>query len=536
MKCDRLVLLALCAWVVIVLTGLSTRPPMPIDETRCLSVAWEMQSSSDALVPHLNGETYSHKPPLLQWMMLLGWQIFGPVEWWARVVGPLMGLAMLLLSLRLARLLWPAHTDAAPLTVAILGSMVMWCVMASMTMYDALLGACTLVALLGVVQARLHGRARDWALVAAGIGLGLLAKGPVVLLHVLPAALLAPLWDVERHIAARRGGWARWYIALFLALLAGIAVALLWVVPAVIAGGQEYRDAILWGQTAGRMVQSFAHARPWWWYLALAVPLLFPWSLWPPLWRGLRQHWRVLAADSGARLAVTWFAASFLVLSLTSGKQVHYLIPIYPAFALLLARLLSAMQLRPRDTMLPALVLASVIGACTVALWMQPAFVPAVAKDARAWCAVPFVVFALFAAFARATNPRRAVATMLLLGCGITISAHVVAEPALMAAYDVRPAAAVLADAAKRGDAIGWIGTYHGEVNYFARLHEPIQELTIATVGPWLAAHPQASVVLVGKQAEAKDVRPNHRQLWRGGMLEVWDGTVLATHPEVLQR
>ena len=40
------------------------RTPTPIDETRYLSVAWEMWLRQDFLVPYLNGETYSHKRDL----------------------------------------------------------------------------------------------------------------------------------------------------------------------------------------------------------------------------------------------------------------------------------------------------------------------------------------------------------------------------------------------------------------------------------------------------------------------------------------
>jgi len=38
------------------------------------------------------------------------------------------------------------------------------------------------------------GRMRGWLLLGIGIGLGVLSKGPVILLHTLPVALLAPLW------------------------------------------------------------------------------------------------------------------------------------------------------------------------------------------------------------------------------------------------------------------------------------------------------------------------------------------------------
>ena len=40
-------------------------PPLPIDETRYLTVAWEMRRTGEFLVPHLNGLPYAHKPPLI---------------------------------------------------------------------------------------------------------------------------------------------------------------------------------------------------------------------------------------------------------------------------------------------------------------------------------------------------------------------------------------------------------------------------------------------------------------------------------------
>ena len=51
------------------------------------------------------------------------------------------------------------------------------------------------------------------------------------------------------------------------------AIGLGWALPAAAAGGEDYANHILWGQTAGRVVESFAHRRPFWWYLPL-LPLL----------------------------------------------------------------------------------------------------------------------------------------------------------------------------------------------------------------------------------------------------------------------
>ena len=64
----------------------------PVDETRYASVAWEMWLRGDFLVPFRNGEPYSHKPPLLFWLMHAGWALFGVNDWWPRLVAPLCAL------------------------------------------------------------------------------------------------------------------------------------------------------------------------------------------------------------------------------------------------------------------------------------------------------------------------------------------------------------------------------------------------------------------------------------------------------------
>ena len=86
-------------WCIIVLALLYARPPMPIDETRYLSVAWEMWHSHNFLVPHINGEPYSQKPPLLFWFIHLFWSVFGVSEWAGILVGPLFALGSMALTI-----------------------------------------------------------------------------------------------------------------------------------------------------------------------------------------------------------------------------------------------------------------------------------------------------------------------------------------------------------------------------------------------------------------------------------------------------
>ena len=86
------------------------RPLMPVDETRYLSVAWEMWWRGDFLVPYLNGEPYSHKPPLLFWLMHGLWSLFGVSELAARLIPLLLSVLALWMSAGLADRLWPGQS------------------------------------------------------------------------------------------------------------------------------------------------------------------------------------------------------------------------------------------------------------------------------------------------------------------------------------------------------------------------------------------------------------------------------------------
>ncbi|NQU55596.1 MAG: glycosyltransferase family 39 protein, partial [Rhodospirillales bacterium] len=113
-------------WLAIMASAVKFRPFLPVDETRYLAVAWEMWRDGNFLVPHLNGEPYSHKPPLLFWLMHAGWAVFGVNEWWPRLVAPLFGLASLFLTSSLARRLWPSRPAVALAAPLILFACLFW--------------------------------------------------------------------------------------------------------------------------------------------------------------------------------------------------------------------------------------------------------------------------------------------------------------------------------------------------------------------------------------------------------------------------
>ncbi len=104
------------------------------------------------------------------------------------------------------------------------------------------------------------------------------------------------------------------------------------------------------------MVDSFAHRRALWWYLPLLPLILFPWFWWPPLWKGARALVHE-GLERPVRFCLAWLVPGFLTLSLISGKQVHYLLPLFPAVALLAARGFQENETRQLRLRLPAVIL-----------------------------------------------------------------------------------------------------------------------------------------------------------------------------------
>jgi len=521
-------------WAALLAVALWARPPLPIDETRYLAVAWEMWSRGDLLVPHLNGAPYSHKPPLLFWLMHAGWALAGVNAWWPRLVPPLFALASLLLVLRLARLLWPERPEVGPRAAWLLSGAFLWAVYATLLMFDPLVVFFATLGVLGAAEAA-RGRRAGWVALALATGLGLLAKGPAVLAWALPPALLAPWWSEGARRRPRR-----WYAALAAALLAGTALAAAWALPAAAAGGPEYARAILWGQTAGRVVDSFAHGRPWWWYLAWAPVFLLPWSLWAPAWTAWRR--RGAGPDAGLRLCAAWALPGLAIFTLVSGKQPHYVLPALPAAALALAaRLGEAPSARRAAVAAPALALLA-LGA-GLAAWMRGAAegeAAALLADARpAWLLLPAV-----AALALLARPG-GVAALALAWSGLIAAAHLALAPGLALAYDTRPAARVLARLEAEGRPVAHAAKYHGQFHFAGRLRRPLAVVHLPRVAAWARRHPDGAVVVYyGDPAEGWRRVDEARSLgraplfagpFRGDVMAVWPASALAAHPRLLE-
>jgi 4-amino-4-deoxy-L-arabinose transferase-like glycosyltransferase len=513
--------LLLALWLALLLLSLLTRPLLPVDETRYLAVAWEMWQRGNFLVPYLNGAPYSDKPPLFFWLIHAGWKLFGVSEWWPRCLSGLLSLAVLGLSANLAQRLWPADAAATRLAPWVLFGCIVWTAFYPWVQFDLLLVLCVVLAMTGLVAAA--GKERGgWLLVGLGIGGGLLAKGPVVLLQVLPVALLAPTW-----LHQRPRSWGGWYAGIGASVLLGAAVALAWALPAAQAGGAAYREAIFWGQTADRLVNALDHAHPGWWYLPWLPMLFAPWVLLPWLWRPVLRALQN-PHDAGVRFCAVWVFSTLLAMGVPSGKQLKYLLPLLPAFALLLARALS--QAEQEGFARRPHALAGILGLCGLLLAATPALVatpPWLASVNPLWGGVLMAGSAvlLMSKPVRAARYPHAVA---LGSCAVLAVVYLGVFRVAAPAYDLRQASRLIAAAEAAGRPVASLSAYHGQFGFYGRLTRPIEILEPAQVPGWSAAHPDGYLIACYPGRVPVHSAAVHEQPYRGGWLVIWEGRMLA--------
>lgn len=276
-------------------------------------------------------------------------------------------------------------------------------------------------------------------------------------------------------------------------------MALVWAIPAGLHGGSEYQHAIFWGQTANRMIDSFAHKRPLWWYLVYMPLLFFPWLLWGAFWKGLLKR----QIDIGVRFCIAWALPVFATFSFISGKQVHYILPIFPVIALLVARIsaIGDSQVNTasaRLQILPIALLLLVVGAILFALPLYAKSHTNLAswiQDIPQWLGLLTILLASLIYFL----PKKSVADItaqlsISTIVFISISMYVLLGAA-GDAYDVRPMSAKLKTLESQNIPIAYWGRYPGIFNFLGRLEQSPENVNGTTIESWFATHPNGRVI-----------------------------------------
>jgi len=343
--------------------GLGYRKLIKPDEGRYAEIPREMVASGDWVTPRLNGLKYFEKPPLQYWTTAAAYEVFGLHEWTSRLWTALTGfLGVLVVGYTATRLydfrtgLIAATVLASSLAYVLLGhfntldmglTFFMTATMCAVLLAcDASVGKTTVDAGIassgGFEPAHCGGgssnataksaamSARRWMLVAwASLAFATLSKGPVAV--VLCGGALVVYLAMSRD----------WALLSRLTLVRGLALFVL------IAGP--------WFVAVSRVNPSFAHfffihehverflttehrrEGPLWYFVPIVVVGMLPWlSLLP---KALIDAWRARARRGFApqRLLIGYAATIFVFFSVSGSKLPSYVLPMFPALALLLA-------------------------------------------------------------------------------------------------------------------------------------------------------------------------------------------------------
>jgi 4-amino-4-deoxy-L-arabinose transferase-like glycosyltransferase len=520
-------------WGCLCTFSLYIRPLFPVDETRYAAVAWEMWLRHDFLVPYLNGEAYSHKPPLLFWLMQLSWWLFGVNDWSLRLISPLFSLATLFLSGAVARRFWPERKRVEALTPLVLLGLFLWMIYSTLTMFDMMLAFFALLGIYSLLKLVDSGLSlKYWALLGIAIGGGVLSKGPVILLHILPVALSAPWWLGKKSV---NFCWKHWYLGLIAAILGGAVIALCWAIPAGIAGGEDYRKAIFLGQTSGRLVDSFAHRLSWWWYLEILPLLLLPWLLWKPLWGGLRK---LSHQDYGIRFCLAWAIPVFIAFSLVSGKRIHYLLPLIPALALVLARAVDEVTEAEHWERAHVVVMA-VFGLLGVMLMLLPwlnniyHWQTEFSSISPVWGSL-LVISAVMLGGIRAKGVQDSVFYICTASVIVSITVSGSFFEVNADRYDTKAAAQTIAALMDENRTVAFYGNkYHGQYHFAGRLKQPITVISnFVDLYDWAEHHRTGYIIVTFKEAETvPSSLISYHYPFKGQQIGLLSCRVLVAHP-----
>jgi 4-amino-4-deoxy-L-arabinose transferase-like glycosyltransferase len=368
------------------LPGLGWHDVWNPDEARYAEVAREMTLLGRWAVPHLNGEVYSQKPPLLFWSIALLGRLTGGIDATAaRLPSALAAIGALLLVHAIGRRFFGRR--AAWLAAAAFATCfkVVW--QGRFGQIDMLLTALVTLGVWFWTRGYTERRPGFHLLFFLSAGLATLAKGPVGLLPPL-LSILAFLWVTRDREELKRLRIGR-------GLLLWALVVLAWLVPAGLAAGPDYLRQIVFKQNVTRYANPWHHFAPPYYYLGILPGEFFPWSFLLPVaitagWqRWVRPDGRRPAAileessrsldrlvgeraRAGFLFCLCWAVVTLVFFSLSPAKRSVYILTMYPAMALLVGAGLdlvaSAWPRWRRGVVIPLGLVAGIVLLITAAL------------------------------------------------------------------------------------------------------------------------------------------------------------------------
>lgn len=325
-------LLLLCA--ALYLPGIAALPAFDRDEGRFMQASRQMLETGDLVRIRFQDEARNKKPAGIHWLQAGTTALVtdpGTTERWSYRIPSVLGATGAVLLLFALALLF-CERRAAFLAAALLASSLLLVAEAHIAKTDAMLLATVMAAMYGLARAFVGARAkgsRDWASGLwfwVGIGAGILIKGPIT-------PLVAGLALVGLLVTGRQPGlWHRLRPLVGLPLM--IVIAAPWFIAIVFVDQDFLREAAGRDLFAKVLSAQESHGFPPGFYLLLMTATFAPGSLF--VWPALVSAWRRRREDA-IRFALVWLVPFWVILEIVPTKLPHYVLPLYPALALLTA-------------------------------------------------------------------------------------------------------------------------------------------------------------------------------------------------------
>ena len=315
------------------------------DEGRYAQIPKEMVEGGSWIVPTLQGEPYLDKPPLMYWLVAIGYKLFGVSEASARLIPALCVHGTILTVYLLGRrsigergAFWAALLlTVSPLFLGV----------ARLLLLDGLLTMCVTISVLCGFEAVRYGtlKRRWWIAAAVMSGLGFLTKGPISEVLLFPPLLLFAWLQSHRNPAEgpRRSFLAaHWKDALLFGSIV-VLVNLPWYV-AMYVRQPEFLKYFFWEHNVMRFAKPFDHLEPVWYYVPIFLGGFLPGVLLglpylrSLLFGGVVESQNRSAAGGFWLLSGLWCLFFF---SMSGSKLPTYILPAFPPLCLALGEFIA---------------------------------------------------------------------------------------------------------------------------------------------------------------------------------------------------
>lgn len=330
-------------WVTVIIAsivffwGLGSIELMSLNEGRRALAIKEMVSSGDWLLPHLNGELYLTKPPLLYWISSAFALVLGGVsEWTLRLPSAFAAVTVLTMAYRYT--LKQSGQWAALFSVQLLVANLGFAMLGRRAEIEMLLTALCVGSLLSALKYiqdasdQLPAN-KNWIYLSYFLlALALMTKGPLVLLFVTLPLIIAAIYSKNPHVKAVLLSWQGWLIF--------FVVGLAWYASVTWKLGFDIWGEVIRRDMLEKMQGGESSAKPLLSYLGwIAVDSMLLIGL---FFVRFKDFYRNQIKQPHQLVLLLSIILPLLVFSLFSNKHAKYLLPIYPLIAILLAMKLAS--------------------------------------------------------------------------------------------------------------------------------------------------------------------------------------------------